>query len=82
MPIYTYKCADCESVFDTFHDMNTRLTDCQKCGNIASLKRVISSSITVKEADNSGNLVKAYIEENKEALKEEARTTKRQDYNK
>lgn len=80
MPTYTYKCKECHDTFDTFHDMGTRLTDCQKCGNMATLKRVPSSSISVSEKDNSGQLVKNYIEENKEALKEEARSIKRQDY--
>jgi uncharacterized protein YnzC (UPF0291/DUF896 family) len=47
---------------------------------MATLKRVPSSSISVSEKDNSGELVKNYIEENREALKEEARSIKRQDY--
>lgn len=82
MPIYTYKCKECENVFDTFHDMNTRLTDCEKCGKIQSLKRVIHSSISVSEKNNSGHLVRNYIEENREAVKEEMKNIKRQDYDK
>ena len=82
MPIYTYKCKECENTFDTFHDMNTRLTDCQKCGKISSLKRLFNSSISISEKDNSGQLVKHYIEENREALKEEKNNIKRQDYKK
>lgn len=80
MPTYTYKCKECQDAFDTFHDMSTRLTDCQKCGKMATLKRVPSSSISVSEKDNSGQLVKNYIEENREALKEEAKSIKRQDF--
>jgi putative FmdB family regulatory protein len=80
MPIYTYKCGECGNTFDTFHDMSTRLTDCQKCEKMATLKRVLHSSISVSEKDNSGQLVKKHIEETKEALKEEARSIKRQDY--
>lgn len=80
MPVYTYKCKECENVFDTFHDMSTRLTDCQNCGKMATLKRVLHSSISVSEKDNSGQLVKNYIEENREALREEAKSIKRQDY--
>lgn len=82
MPIYTYKCKDCEFIFDIFHDMSSRLTDCQKCGNINCLKKVLNSSINVIEKDNSGQLVKKYIEENKELLKEEKQNVKRQDYSK
>ena len=36
--------------------------------------------INVSEKNNSGQLVKNYIEETKEAFKEEARSIKRQDY--
>lgn len=82
MPIYTYRCISCENTFDTFHDMSTRLTDCEKCGKVASLKKVISSSINVGEKDDSGQLVKHYIEENRESLKEEKNNIKRQDYKK
>jgi putative FmdB family regulatory protein len=82
MPVYTYKCKSCETQFDTFHEMSTRLTDCEKCGKVDSLKKVLSSSISVKEKDNSGQLVKNYIEDNKEILKEELKNVKRQDYNK
>jgi putative FmdB family regulatory protein len=82
MPVYTYKCKSCEIQFDTFHDMSTRLTDCEKCGRVDSLKKVLSSSISVRQKDNSGQLVKNYIEENKEALKEELKNIKRQEYNK
>jgi hypothetical protein len=62
--------------------MSTRLTDCEKCGKIDCLKRLISSSITVGQKDNSGHLVRTFIEENKESLKEELKNIKRQDYNK
>jgi putative FmdB family regulatory protein len=82
MPVYTYKCKSCEQQFDTFHDMSTRLTDCEKCGTIDSLKKVLSSSITVAQKNNSGQLVRTFIEENKESLKEDMKNIKRQDYNK
>jgi putative FmdB family regulatory protein len=80
MPVYTYKCNSCEEQYDTFHDMSTRLTDCEKCGKVNCLKKVLSSSINISEKNNSGQLVKNYIEETKEAFKEEARSIKRQDY--
>jgi putative FmdB family regulatory protein len=82
MPVYTYRCKCCEQQFDTFHDMSTRLTDCEKCGKVNCLKKLLSASITVSEKDNSGRLVKNYIEETKEALKEQSRSVKRQDYTK
>lgn len=82
MPIYTYKCKNCNNIFDIFHDMNTRLTDCEKCGNVDVLKKLLSSSISVSHKDNSGQLVRNYIEENKEILKEELKSIKRQDYEK
>jgi|MDSZ01.3.fsa_nt_gb putative FmdB family regulatory protein len=69
MPKYTYKCSECEVVFETRHSMSEELTDCTECETDGTLKKVPSMFISfVKktgESKNSkvGELTKEKIEE-------------------
>ena len=80
MPKYTYRCADCDLVFQKYHSVSERLRDCEACGVVDSLTLVPSSfRLDKKVADSSvpvGSLVKKSIEEFKEALKKEKDQTK------
>ena len=61
MPKYTYKCTECESVFEQSHSMSITLEDCHMCGAQDSLFRLPSNFI-VKQKQEAGRIVKNFIE--------------------
>jgi putative FmdB family regulatory protein len=45
MPTYTYKCKECEHVFDIRQGMNDdRLTDCPECDKVDVLDKIITGT--------------------------------------
>ena len=75
MPVYCYKCSECESEIEVRHGMSERLEDCKVCDNQGVLVRIHQlTNIVRKQKENdkkTGSLVKEYIEENKRILKQE-----------
>ena len=86
MPRYTYKCDECEEVFETNHSMSIKLEDCELCGSVESLTRVPSSTfittntLSTKDDKKVGDLVKEHIEESKKELKSEQEKLKGVEY--
>ena len=86
MPRYTYRCEECEEVYEVTHSMSIKLRDCELGGAIASLIRVPSSTfITTKTASTKGDkkvgdVVKDHIEESKKDLKIEQQRLKGIEY--
>ncbi len=71
MPHYTYRCDECGGVFAVFHSMKEKLTDCEDCELTDTLERVPSSfSMHIKEKP-AGKVVKSFIEDAREEVKEE-----------
>ena len=74
MPRYTYKCSDCEEVFDVVHGMNDEHFTCGFCHsrNIHKVPQMphLARQVTSK-GDKVGDKVKRAIEENRALLKEE-----------
>ena len=83
MPKYCYKCSECESEIEVRHGMTERLTDCKVCDNQGVLTRIPQLTNIVRKQEQSerktGSLVKDYIRDNKEILKEQKK--ERNDYN-
>ncbi len=83
MPKYCYKCSECESEIEVRHGMTERLTDCKVCDNQGVLTRIPQLTNIVRKQEQSerktGSLVKDYIRDNKEILKEQKK--ERIDYN-
>ena len=79
MPKYCYKCSECENEIVVRHGMTERLEDCKVCGNEGVLTRIPQLTNIVRKQEQgereAGSLVKEYIEENKEILRQE-RTTR------
>jgi putative FmdB family regulatory protein len=86
MPRYTYRCDECEEVFEVNHSMSNRLEDCELCENTGSLTRVPSSTFittnlrTTKDNKKVGDVVKEHIEESKKELKSEQQRLKDVEY--
>ena len=86
MPRYTYRCDECEEVFEVNHSMSIKLKDCQLCESLDSLIRVPSSTfittnvISTKDNKKVGDVVKNHIEEAKKELKSEQQRLKDVEY--
>ena len=83
MPKYCYKCSECGSEIEVRHGMTERLTDCKVCDNQGVLTRIPQLTNIVRKQEQgerkTGSLVKDYIQQNKEILKEQKK--ERIDYN-
>ena len=72
MPKYTYKCKNCEDQFEVRHSMRDRLYDCIKCEKPETLVRIPQMVFKqMIDKDKAGQLVKEYIDDNKEVLKQQ-----------
>ena len=85
MPRYVYKCDNCTVSFQVVHSIKEKLTDCEECGVEESLKRIPSMPVVLTKRENNqklktGTLVKEYIEDAKEDLKQEKEVLQNQIY--
>jgi len=76
MPTYRYQCDECKLIFEQFHSMAETVEKCEKCG--FSVKRLVSISSNIKKNKNfgkqkPGKIVRQYIKDAKEDVKEEKR---------
>lgn len=81
MPKYAYKCNKCDYEFEIRHSISEKLYDCSECEAEYSLERLpqfISKQIKKQDSKKPGNIVKEFIESNKEILKKQK--TKPEDY--
>lgn len=79
MPFYDYICEACEGVCEKFHGMNEDPGTCPQCGG--KVQR-LPGSITVIRDPNVGNIVKEFIEENKQLTKAEKERLSKQEFKK
>ena len=77
MPRYTYKCVECDDVFDVVHGILDDHENCTSCSS-KKIKRVPQipniRREQVSEGERVGELTKRAIEENRELLREERKT--------
>lgn len=73
MPRYTYRCEQCEDVFETVHSMKECLTDCIKCEEQETLIRVPAMTFikTTAALSPTGNKVGALVEQHIRDAKQE-----------
>ena len=79
MPKYTYKCKECEDIFEISHSMSERLTDCEKCNTIESLIKVPVKVSSLYKDNTTGKVVEKHIEEAKRDLEEEKRNLEKKE---
>ena len=85
MPRYIYKCQACEIVFQKVHSIKEKLKDCEECETEGVLQRIPSMPLVLTKKQSNekkevGNLVKEYIEDVKEELKQEKKELSNQIY--
>ena len=74
MPRYSYWCDLCGELTTAVHGMSERLHDCESCGGVNSLHRKASiGSFKKKDLQKPGELVKMFIEETRQSVREEKR---------
>ena len=76
MPVYVYKCKDCEEVFEARHSMSFEGQVCTSCNskNIFRLPQgSLTKAIIPSGTNKPGKLVDEYIRETKKEIKQEKR---------
>ena len=82
MPRYKYFCKNCDTHFIVFHSMSDKQEECVQClGNNIS-KSVTNPSFVEKKnfQQKVGSLTIKHIEESKEALKEQIKEAREEEY--
>ena len=80
MPKYAYKCKECDHAFEAIHGMFVKLQNCDECATGGSLIRVPSMAYSTKSKASpekkTGELVKEFIHDAKQEVKEEKKKMK------
>ena len=80
MPKYAYKCKECDHAFEAIHGMLLKLRNCDECATDGSLFRVPSVTYSTKSKASpekkTGEIVKEFIRDAKQEVKEEKRKMK------
>mgnify|MGYP003627614894 FL=1 len=83
MPRYVYECEDCEESFEVFHSMSGEWESCMECNSV-NIIRIPCMPITFtskrEKVNKTGELVENFIEESKEALKQEKKEARNGEY--
>ena len=84
MPTYNSYCSDCDEYFETVHSMTEEITQCELCESqeyvrIPVIPLYITRVIRTKDFKAS-DLVEEYIKLNKEAVKEEKKKLRAQEF--
>ena len=83
MPVYNYKCDNCEIEISVMHSMNEKLDFCTNCQEFDTMIKLLTTPMfnTKQKHDNSvGNVTKEYIEKNRDLLEQEKEKAKRETY--
>ena len=85
MPRYVYRCERCEITFQAIHSIKEKLTDCEECKAPDTLKRIPSLPVvfnnnSTEQGQETGTLVKEYIEETRGELEQEKKELRSQVY--
>tara|TARA_B100000085_G_scaffold266009_1_gene274273 strand:+ start:1152 stop:1415 length:264 start_codon:yes stop_codon:yes gene_type:complete len=84
MPIYKYKCQDCDQVISILHSIDDVKKDCTLCDATDSLVKMIGKPFINKTENitdaGTGALTKKFIEDNKEVLQKQKEEFKNKTY--
>jgi len=84
MPRYKYRCSQCELSKAVFHLISETLNDCEECGGVDTMEKLVSTPHIKKEItlekDKVGEITKEYIEANREILEQQKQEAKEESY--
>jgi putative FmdB family regulatory protein len=83
VPIYKYQCKECEYTFEEFHPMSETIEECPKCAS--AVRRLLPKGRVTRKSLPTGNnkpgkIVKQYIEDVKQEVKQEKKRILSQEY--
>lgn len=81
MPVYCYKCSDCDHNFEIRHSMSYDEQICIECGSTSVFKipSLSTSKIAPPRQSKAGSIVDNYIKGAKKELKMEKKKLKREE---
>ena len=73
MPLYDYKCSECQYEMKFFHGINEGIGKCPKCCRDSLKKQFLRNGnvIHINGNDSAGSRVEKFIEESREVLREQ-----------
>ena len=73
MPLYDYKCSECQHEMKLFHGVNEGTGKCPKCCNDSLKKQFLRNGnvIHMSSNDSAGSRIEKFIEESREVLREQ-----------
>ena len=84
MPRYRYRCSQCEASKAVFHMISETLSDCDECGGVDTMEKLVSTPHIKKEViierDKVGEITEEHIEANREILEQQKEEIKRENY--
>lgn len=81
MPNYVYHCEKCDNIFEYYHGMKEKKTECEVCKEQTLLKLPhFSGTIKKENKQKAGSIVENYIEETREEIKREKEQLKNTEY--
>ena len=82
MPRYKYFCQDCDSHFMIFHSMSEIQDNCIQCSGENVSKALTTSFVETqkKTKEKVGNLTIKHIEEGRQALREQIKEAREEEY--
>jgi len=84
MPKYTYRCDECEKVFEVVHSITKKLESCEECDGllvrIPSVLFIIPGHTKTVSPHKVGDLVRNHIEETKNELRKEKERISSEEY--
>ena len=81
MPRYAYKCSHSNHSYETVHSMSEKETDCPSCETKDVLTRIPGLvSKRVKKEAKVGDVVKQFIKDAKQGVKEEKEKMKKEEF--
>jgi len=76
MPRYAYRCEICKETYEVIHGMNEDHEDCELCEAkdcLVKIPGLIGSFRLIERVEKPGQIVKNFIKDAKQELKEEKR---------
>jgi putative FmdB family regulatory protein len=84
MPRYKYMCTECTLIYTVFHNINEVFVDCQECGALQSMQKLLSTPNIIKKQEQEkikiGDLTKEYIEENRKILEKQKKEARNKEH--
>lgn len=73
MPVYCYRCIECEAEFEVRHSMSFDSQECLQCGasNVFRIPSIGTSPVASASPGRPGKIVDEYINDVKKEIKQE-----------